>query len=194
MALKRKLLDANALSQRLNTKITEPLNENPSTQRRSDCKVLHRSKQKTAPIESGGKGELDSVRANLLKNSNYKRRPAFEWAAPINPLRSHAFSGPGNIKKPEAGKASNGQFALSLISHLILLAVTHRTKKGIRNAEKVPKYKPSLPPAVAISYDHDDSDAEHEEIGAPPKSEMDEIAEVPSGLIRQLCVDHILRC
>jgi hypothetical protein len=200
--LKRKLRDADTLSQRLRAQIPptsashvasviekggnaipDADGEQSLGQKCKDLETVgHPAQGEAAPNESRRKPETGPLRP--FSPINHKKRPLVNWAVPINPSRPGPITGLGNIKQAEVEKSSKGQSVFSPMPHLILCAVSVGRKKGIRGADKeAPKHKAPPPPVVPIDDDSDsdsdsDSEAEERAVTATPKSEVDTIGKV----------------
>jgi hypothetical protein len=196
MALKRKLRDADTLSQRLHAQIpptsashvasvikkggnatSDADGEQLPGPKRDDLETIRRPVQREAvPGESRRKPETGPLRPFLPIKHSHKRRPIVDWAVPINPSRPGPITSLGNVKQPGVEKSSKGQSVFSPKPPLILGAVSVGLKKGVRDADKeAPKHK--TPPPVVTTDDDSDSEAERE-VTAAPKSDVDPIAEV----------------
>jgi hypothetical protein len=137
MALKRKLRDADTLSQRLQAQIP-PENafpiansirgrgnvarntdgEQPLGPNHNDIEAMYRPMQNDiAPNESRQEPGVDSLRSFLHTKESYKRRPVVNWAVPINSSRPSTITGPGGYAKQFGVEKSKGLYIFPLVSH-----------------------------------------------------------------------------
>ena len=197
MALKRKLRDADTLSQRLRAHVPPASASHvasvikkggnmapdadgkqfPSPKRDDLETTGHPAQREVTPNESRRKPETGPLRPFWPIKHSHKRRPIVDWAVSINPSHPGPITSLGGVKQLGTEKSSKGQSVFSPIPCLILRAVSVGLKKGIRDADKeAPKYK--APPPVVTTDDDSDSEAEGRAVTPPPKSDVDGIAEV----------------
>jgi hypothetical protein len=139
MALKRKLRDADTLSQRLRAQIppasASPVasvikkgrnvtldadGEQPPGPKCNDFETMCRPTQReVAPNESRRKPETSPLRPLLPIKHNHKRRPVVNWAVPIHLPRPGPIIRLGGVKQSGVEKSSKGQFVFSPMTRLI---------------------------------------------------------------------------